>query len=142
MPRRVPPRLWRAILLTILLFICLVLLLILGRQVVRSYLAVENLRRVQAGERIGVRPWMTVPYIAHTYGVPEEVLFTAIGVPPEPQNRHAPLRLIATREHQDVDRYVSQLNATIDAWKSRTPPAAPPRLPTAPRPPPVVSPTP
>jgi hypothetical protein len=30
-----------------------------------------------------IRGWMTVPYIATVYGVPEEYLFEQLGIPPE-----------------------------------------------------------
>lgn len=30
-----------------------------------------------------IRDWMTVPFIAHMYGVPAEILFEALGIPEE-----------------------------------------------------------
>lgn len=114
-------RLARTLLLVASLVVCLILLFIVTRQLVRNYLSVQNARRVQAGEPLGVRPWMTVPYIARTYGVPEEVLFAALGLPKSPRNEHAPLQLLAARERRDRDEYVRRLNVAINDWRSAHP---------------------
>lgn len=34
-----------------------------------------------------IRDWMTVPFIAHTYGVPDKILFDALSIPPEGNQR-------------------------------------------------------
>ena len=31
-----------------------------------------------------IRPWMTVPYVAHSYRVPPPVLYEALGIPHRP----------------------------------------------------------
>lgn len=124
----------RTVLLIALLIVCFVLLVVVARQVVRNFLSVQNARRVQAGEPLGVRPWMTVPYIARTYGVPEEVLFAALALPATPRNRHAPLQLLAAREGQDQNHYVQLLNSAIDSWRRAHP--TPARTPDTPRGPP------
>lgn len=111
----------RTVLLMALLIVCVLLLVVVARQVVRNFLSVQNARRVQAGEPLGVRPWMTVPYIARTYGVPEEVLFAALSLPSTPRNRHAPLQLLAAREGQDHRHFILLLNAAIDSWRSAYP---------------------
>lgn len=127
-------RVTRALLLIVLLFVCVVLLVIVARQLTRNFLAVRNARRIQAGEQLGVRPWMTVPYIAHTYNVPEELLFSTLAVPSTPRNRHAPLQLLATREGQDPNEYVTRLNTAIDEWRLEHP--SPARTPGGTRGPP------
>ena len=104
----------RVIPLTILLVVCLCLLTLVVRQVALAWLEMNNARRVQAGEAIGVRPWMTIPYIAATYGVPEARLYAAIGVEANRQNAHAPIQLIARREGHNVDDDIAKLNAVID----------------------------
>jgi len=54
-----------------------------GLRAVRSYLRLRN-----AGLQPGVadveaiRGWMTIPYIAEAYGVPQDILFAALDVPP------------------------------------------------------------
>lgn len=127
-------RAFRTTLLLVLLMVCVVLLVVVARQLVRNFLSVQNARRIQAGEPLGVRPWMTVPYIARTYAVPEEVLFAALALPATPRNRHAPLQLLAAREGQSQDHYVRLLNDTIDTWRLAHP--TPTRAPERPRGPP------
>jgi hypothetical protein len=50
---------------------------------VRTWHQIEFSQRVQRGEiRVEtLKGWMTLPYIAHTYNVPEAELRTALGLP-------------------------------------------------------------
>lgn len=136
----------RAIPLTVLLIGSVVLLLLVARQSVRAYLELQNMRRVQAGEMIGVRPWMTLPYIANTYQVPENALFEAVGLPPTRRNRHAPLEVLARTNGRNLDELIAAINATIDAHggvgPTRRLPPMPhvPGRPSPPLPPPRVTP--
>lgn len=104
----------RVIPLTILLVICLCLLVTVTRQAMHAALEANIARRVQAGEAIGVRPWMTIPYISRTYGVPEDTLYAAIGLTKSSPHSHAPLQVLARREGQDLASYTTALNALID----------------------------
>ena len=47
----------------------LALLFLVGVQAVRSFAEMRHLRAARAGAPAEVRPWMTIPYIAHTYQV-------------------------------------------------------------------------
>lgn len=84
-PSPAPPRRSRAnkILIIGLIVLGVILILFFGFRAVRSYLRIQ-----QSGLQPGVsdieliRGWMTVPYIAAAYGVPEEYIFEQIGVPP------------------------------------------------------------
>lgn len=111
----------------ILLLLCLCLLAVVTRQAVRAGLEARTTSRVRTGEAIGVRPWMTIPYIARTYHVPEETLFATIGVPPSRANDHVPLGTLAGREGRDIDDDVARLNDVIDRARQQRPatPATP-----------------
>ena len=122
----------RVILLTALLVICLALLLVVTRRAARAYLEVRHLRTVAAGEAVDVRPWMTIPYIAHVYHVPEEELWRALDLTPTKQERRDPLHVIARHHHRDVHADILTLEARVEAL----------RAPTAPRPPPAPTPPP
>lgn len=132
---RLSPRARRAMLLTALLVLSVGLLFRVGLRLMHTALEMRALRQVRAGEAVGVRPWMTVPYIAHTYGVPEEELFGALGLTPSRRTRRAPLRALAVQYGRDLDADLATLNATIDA--RRPPPRSPPRQPPTPRPQPA-----
>ena len=59
-----------------------------------------------------IRPWMSVPFIAHTHHVPAERLFSAIGVQPHPEDRR-PLRRIARDESRPVADLIRDLEDTL-----------------------------
>ena len=122
---RLSPRVRRALPLIALLILSVALLVVLGARLAQASLEMRALRQVQAGAVLGVRPWMTIPYIASTYGVPESDLFAALGLAPTRRNRHTPLRGLAAREGRDLDADIATLNATIAARRPPTPGPAP-----------------
>ncbi len=72
-----------------LIVLGMILVLFFGFRAVRSYLRIQ-----QTGLQPGVsdveliRGWMTIPYIAAAYDVPEAYIFTQIGIPqPDNQNK-------------------------------------------------------
>ncbi|MFN8542325.1 MAG: hypothetical protein U0232_33210 [Thermomicrobiales bacterium] len=118
---------WRAIPLAILLVLAACLLLVVGVRSVRAYQGMRNEQRVRAGEAVGVRPWMTIPYIARVYGVPEDELFRALGIANTEQHRRVPLQVLAREERRDLSADIARLNAEIDARHPT--PATPQRVP-------------
>lgn len=82
-----------------------------------------------------IRDWMTLPFITKTYRVPPEVIFEALGIPPQ-KDREKSLKLLNDEFYPDQDGYVLQVvKETILKEQARwaTPPA-PPSAPTAPEP--------
>jgi len=61
-----------------------------------------------------IRPWMSVPFIAHTHHVPAEILFRAIGIEPQRHDRR-PLRKIAREEHRSVAELIRDLDRALAA---------------------------
>jgi len=47
-----------------------------------------------------IRGWMTLPYIAHAYGVPEDALFGALGIPIA-GNERSSVKQLVTRYQRD-----------------------------------------
>src|SRR5947209_1261764 len=68
-----------------------------------------------------IRPWMSVPYIAHSYRVPPHVLYKAIGLTPIPHDRR-PLRQIAREQNRPVADRVTELQDAIAEVRSARPP--------------------
>jgi len=65
-----------------------------------------------------IQPWMSVPFVAHTHHTREELLFRAIGVPPNPRDRR-PIRVIARTEKLPVADLIRTLqNAIADAGRA------------------------
>jgi hypothetical protein len=73
--------------------------------------------------------WMTIPYIAHTYHVPETYLYSQLQLPDTPALHHTTLHLIALRYHRPVERVVSQVQSVVINYRKQhplRPPPAPP----------------
>jgi len=75
-----------------------------------------------------IRPWMSVPFIAHTHHVPPDVLFRAIGLPPYEHDRR-PMRAIARAEHRPVDELVRDIEKALADAGHTHPSLAPPKGP-------------
>lgn len=76
-----PPR-WERLLTIGLIVLGLILILFFGVRTVASYIRIQ-----QTGLQPGVtdveaiRGWMTIPYIAQAYRVPEAYIFEQLGIP-------------------------------------------------------------
>jgi len=73
-----------------------------------------------------IRPWMTLPYVAHSYRVPPHVLYEALKIEHPPHDRR-PLRQIAEEQNRPVDDVINTLQGAIArARQQRTPYGPPP----------------
>jgi hypothetical protein len=72
-----------------------------------------------------IRPWMSIPYVAHSYRVPPHVLYQALGIPPQLHDRR-PLKQIAREQNRPVDGMISTLHDAIAGERTNHPSAAPP----------------
>ena len=72
-----------------------------------------------------IRPWMSVPYVAHSYRVPPHVLYEALRIPPMTRDRR-PIKEIAREQNRPVDAVISDLQNAIARERSLHPPGAPP----------------
>jgi hypothetical protein len=89
------------------------LVLSLGVAGVFAVRAMQYVPRRQVDEPI--RPWMTVPYIAHSNHVPAGVLYQALGLPTTPRDRR-PIVAIARAQQRPVNALIAELrNAIIHA---------------------------
>lgn len=78
-----------------------------------------------------IRPWMSIPYVAHSYRVPPHVLYQSLGVAPQPHDRR-PLKQIALEQNRRVDDVILALNDAIArerAQRPKPPPSEPARSP-------------
>ena len=80
-----PPRpVWQKILIIILIVIGLLITLLFGMRALRAFGVLRHHRFPPPMETDVelIRGWMTIPYIAHVYGVPDEILWESLGSPP------------------------------------------------------------
>jgi hypothetical protein len=77
-----------------------------------GYRAGRTARHVRS-QNEPIRAWMSVPFIAHTHHMPEEVLFRAIRVLPNPRD-HRPIRDIARIEQVPVTQLIHDLQTAVE----------------------------
>lgn len=86
---------------------------------------VQNLRRQNAMARSGdvctVDQWMTIPYIAHTYHVPEAYLYSQLHLSSAGGLHHMKLQVLATRNNQPVSYLISEAQQGILAYRTLHP---------------------
>ena len=71
----------------ILIILGLFLIVFFGLRTVRSYIRLQKMGLQPGTTNVeAIRGWMTVPYIAVAYGVPEDYIFKQISIPVE-ENR-------------------------------------------------------
>jgi hypothetical protein len=68
-----------------------------------------------------IREWMSIPYVARSYGLPPPVLYEALGLPPRQGADHKPIRELAS----DLNLTVAEVIATLEARIAEGPPAPP-----------------
>lgn len=72
-----------------------------------------------------IKGWMTVGYVARSYGVPPHVLYKAIDLPPKPPDRR-PLREIAKSQNRELSKLIADLENAIVHARPPYPPPPPP----------------
>ena len=72
-----------------------------------------------------IRPWMTLPYIAHSYRVPPHLLYEALNTE-HPPHDHRPIKKIAADQHKSVDEIVTILSQAIARARQQPPANGPP----------------
>lgn len=75
-----------------------------------------------------IRPWMSVPYVSHSYRVPPHVLYQAVNLNPMPGDRR-PLRDVALEQNRQFEALAAELQRAIGEFRAhpeRFPPPPPP----------------
>jgi len=80
---------------------------------------------VRASDVRTIRPWMTIPYIAHTYHVPESYLYTTLRIANSPASRHTPLYTLA--KQKSVTTVVTDVQRAILTYRKQHPYRHPPK---------------
>jgi hypothetical protein len=72
-----------------------------------------------------IRPWMSIPYVAHSYRVPPHVLYQALGIPAQLHDRR-PLKQIAREQNRSADEVITVLHGAIARERANPPTGTPP----------------
>jgi len=99
---------------------------------ITSFFAVETLQDMRdfqqqnslamAGNVYTIRPWMTIPYISHTYHVPESYLYRVLNLAATTPYRHITLQALSIRYHRSVDELIRKIQLAIQAYRRLHPP--------------------
>jgi hypothetical protein len=106
------------------LVLALAFLLSITGTFVLAYRAGRHARQAQ-WQNEPIRPWMPVPFIAHSHHLPPAVLFQAIGVQPQPHDRRS-IRRIARDQNRPLTELMDKLQKAVAAAGPAAQSARPP----------------
>ncbi len=92
-----------------------------------TYQAFQRLQQQSALAKVGdvrsIRPWMTIPYIAHMYHVPEKYLYTWLRLPANSNStlHHATLHELSMTYKRPVNDLIRNLQDAITAYRKQHP---------------------
>ncbi len=72
---------------------------------------------IMAGDVRSIRPWMTIPYIAHTYHVPESYLYQSLHIADTQPPHHATLHALAISYNRSENELIHTLQDAILAYR-------------------------
>ena len=67
-----------------------------------------------------IRPWMSVPYVAHSYRVAPHALYEALRIAPQPHDRK-PIKEIAREQKVSIEQLITTLQEAIARERARVP---------------------
>jgi hypothetical protein len=82
-------------------------------------------RQAQAGDVHAIQPWMTIPYIANTYKVPESYLLQRLHISSEQSVRHTTLTTLAARQHIATSALIREIQTAILSYRQEHPTPTP-----------------
>lgn len=115
----------RIIIVSLLLVLALGSTIFAAASTVQAFSTFQRQRALtKAGDVRTIRPWMTVPYIAHIYHVPQSELYTALhedGLQPQP---HTTLHALSLRCHCPVNSVIHTVQEAILTYRRQHPPGS------------------
>ena len=87
--------------------------------------AVQSLQKqhtlARAGDVSTIRPWMTIPYVAHNYHVPEGYLYRSLHISDTHTSRHMPLQALASHYNRPVNSVVHDVQNAVTLYRKQHP---------------------
>ncbi len=119
-----PPRSRREkILTTGLMVVGIILIIFFGFRAVRSFLRIQFTSLEPGVTDVElIRGWMTIPYIAAAYDVPEEYIFEQIGIPQEGNQDKGLYRLNRDYFEGEPGAILKVIQEAITQYKAEHPP--------------------
>ncbi len=104
------------------LLLCLALLctIFAATSTVQAYQQFEqNHQRIMTGDVSTISTWMTLPYVARMYHVPDACLYTSLHIHSPELRRYATLGFISNYYHEPAERLVHAVQQTILEYRAR-----------------------
>ncbi|HKV56926.1 MAG TPA: hypothetical protein VJO32_01545 [Ktedonobacteraceae bacterium] len=104
----------------------ILLCIALGLTIFCAVQTVQAIQRFQQDHKLAVsgdvstiRSWMTVPFIAHFYNVPESYLEESLHIPPGEPTRHYPLHALADHYKRPLNGLIRDIQHAILNYRKR-----------------------
>lgn len=81
----------------------------------------ESRKLSLSGDVRTIRPWMTIPYIAKVYHVPESYLLETLHIANPESVRHVPLFSLSSRLGMSTDALIKQIQTAILTYRDQHP---------------------
>ncbi|MBI4499426.1 MAG: hypothetical protein HY689_16180 [Chloroflexi bacterium] len=115
------PRWQRAVLIAAIVVAALAGVMF-GVRTYRSFLLLRSAQELGASDLGAIRPWMTLRYVATTYGVPQEALTERLGLP-EQTDSDTSLYTLARQQGRSPLEYTQEVQRAIVAIRQVTSPS-------------------
>lgn len=112
----------------LLFFIALALTVFFAIQTARAIIGFQHSHQAaQSGNVQTIRSWMTLPYIARVYHVPESYLLESVGLAETdaPSVRHMTIAALATRLGTTSDALIHEIQQAILTYRQEQPSPTP-----------------
>jgi uncharacterized protein YlzI (FlbEa/FlbD family) len=104
----------------ILLLLSLVCTVVAGRATVSAFQSFQRQNTLmKQGDVRTIRPWMTVPYIARVYQVPESSLYNTLHLTNNRAAPHTTLQMVATRDHVPAEKIIRTVQELIINYRKQ-----------------------
>lgn len=77
----------------------------------------QNHQQIATGDTSTVSSWMTLPYIAHVYHIPESCLLQSLHISAPASKKYASLRFIADYAHRPLDAVMRDVRIAIQKYR-------------------------
>ncbi len=108
--------------MSILLCVALVAVVFTTLGTVRAIQSLQQQHMLaKAGDVSTIRPWMTIPYIAHTYHVPESYLYNSLHISNTHTSKHMPLHALAAHYQRPISSIVHDVQKAVILYRKQHP---------------------
>jgi len=68
-----------------------------------------------------IQPWMTLPYIAHIYHIPVNILYASLRLPDNRITGHSTLQILARKRKESIHQLITCIQQSIILYRNTHP---------------------